>query len=261
MRRPPEHQSPLIFEMGEHGDVLTLLPWGPVSLWGPTETLVNDIGEGYRPNGEDVAFLLEHAQRNLERPLQRDDIVSLRCGIRPLVVPASFHKDVYPLDISRRHRIVADQQRPWISFFGGKLTNCVDVAAQIYASIPRRCLRPPRLNGVAHDVGSDVEMTTFPGLEQAVPSARWCARHEFCHTLTDYLRRRTNISQWVPREGLGVRDEHLPELERIALDLVGGDRARAAREVSAYRNSVAEGFDRVVGGCRLRPNGANDSHE
>ena len=246
VRRPPEHHSPLIFEMGEHGDVLTLLPWGPVSLWGPTETLVNDIGEGFRPNGEDLAFLLEHAQRNLERPLQRNDIVSLRCGIRPLVVPTSFHKNVYPLDISRRHRIVVDHRRPWISFFGGKLTNCVDVAAQIYASIPRRCLRPPRLNGVAHDVGGDLEMTAFPGLEQAVPSARWCAQHEFCHTLTDYLRRRTNISQWVPREGLGVRDEHLPELERIALDLVGGDRARAAREVSAYRNSVVEGFDRVV---------------
>jgi glycerol-3-phosphate dehydrogenase len=219
-----------------------------VSLWGPTETRVDDIAEGYRVNLDDVDFLLEHAERELERPPKRGDIMSLRCGVRPLAVPASFHKDVYPLDISRYHRLVVDPERPWISFFGGKLTNCVDVATEIYAHLPRNDMAPPRVNGVSHGLNSDIEMEPFPGLDDPLPSASWSQRHEFCHTLPDYLRRRTNIAQWLPREGLGLNDENLPQLERIALTLCEGDRSAAAQQVYAYRTSVAERFDRLLSG-------------
>ena len=41
-----------------------------------------------------------------------------------------------------------------------------------------------------------------------VPSAAWCRDHEHCHTLDDYLRRRTNIAQWTPRCGLGADSEY-----------------------------------------------------
>lgn len=246
MERPADHRSPLVFEMGEHGDVLTLLPWGPVSLWGPTETRVHDIDQGYRVDQADLEFLLSHAQRNLEHPPTRDSIVSLRCGIRPLVVPTAFDKDVYPLDISRRHRVVADRDRPWISFFGGKLTNCLDAAADIYTRISRRQLAPPRVNGKPIETGVEMELDHFPGVDQPVPSARWCARNEFCHTLPDYLRRRTNIAQWVPREGLGRDDEYLPELERIARDLGDGSSKSAAQQAAAHRAAVTERFDRLL---------------
>jgi len=244
--RPQLHRSPLVFEMGEHGDVLTLLPWGPVSLWGPTETQVDNIAEGYRVNQSDIHFLLEHAQHKLEHPPSREDIVSLRCGIRPLVVPISFNKDVYPLDISRRHRLVVDSERPWLSFYGGKLTNCVDAAKDIYAHLPRKDMAPPRINGVSHRLQSGIEMVTFPGLDVPVPAAHWSHQHEFCHTLPDYLRRRTNIAQWLPREGLGHNDANLAYLERIALDLCEGDSVAAAGQLSAYRHAVAENFDRLL---------------
>jgi glycerol-3-phosphate dehydrogenase len=246
MRRPDAHQALLVFEMGEHGDVLTYMPWGPVSLWGPTETRIDDLAQGYRADAADVSFLLEHANRNLDSAIARDDIVSLRSGVRPLVVPNDFDKDVYPLEISRGHRIVADAHRPWVSFFGGKLTDCVEAAAAIYARLPKSRFAPPRMNGVAHDAIGAIELTTWPGVDEPVPSARWCAQHEFCRTPADYLRRRTNIAQWLPREGLGRNDEHLPEIERIALDLSGGDAALAAQQVASYRRSVAENFDEVI---------------
>jgi glycerol-3-phosphate dehydrogenase len=246
LRRPTEHRSPLVFEMGEHGDVLTLLPWGPVSLWGPTETRVEDIASGYRADSEDLAFLLEHARRELDPAPTRDDIVSLRCGIRPLVVPASFDKDVYPLNISRRHRLVVDSDRPWLSFYGGKLTNCVDAAADIYAHIPGRQLRSPRINGVRHDLPGEIEREAFPGIEDPVASVRWSREHEFCHTLADYLRRRTNIAQWIPRQGLGRQDENLPQLRQIALELYEGDTPTADRELARYRRSVIDNFDQLL---------------
>jgi glycerol-3-phosphate dehydrogenase len=246
LARPAEHQSPLVFEMGEHGDVLTLLPWGPVSLWGPTETKVEDIASGYRVDEKDLAFLLEHAHRELDPAPGRDDIVSLRCGIRPLVVPSSFDEDVYPLDISRRHRLVVDPDRPWISFYGGKLTNCMDAAADIYAHLPRQRLASPRINGVHHEPPGAIKHMSFPGLDDPVPTVGWTVEHEFCHTLADYLRRRTNIAQWVARQGLGRRDENVAQIRRIALELSQGDVQAADRELDRYRALVRENFDRIL---------------
>jgi len=246
IRRPPQHEHPLVFEMGEHGDVLTLLPWGPISLWGPTETRVHDISEGYRVQEDDVEFLLEHARHELIDPPERADIVSLRCGIRPLVVPTAFDRDVYPLDISRRHRVVRDPDRPWISFYGGKLTNCVDAAREVYGHLRNYEFAVPRMNGVAHARFDENDRIHFPGIDDPLPSPGWSAHHEFCHTLPDYLRRRTNISQWVPREGLGWNNENLKEIEQIALALTDGDEQRARQQLAQYQSSVREGMDRLL---------------
>ena len=38
IRRPPELTLPLILDSGDRGDCMSLIPWGPVALWGPTET-------------------------------------------------------------------------------------------------------------------------------------------------------------------------------------------------------------------------------
>ena len=72
--RPDNHKLPLIFEMGEHGDTLTFIPWGPVSLWGPTETMEKSIENGYSVTPDDIHFLLKHASRNLESSLANSKI-------------------------------------------------------------------------------------------------------------------------------------------------------------------------------------------
>ncbi|HAJ91294.1 MAG TPA: hypothetical protein DCO71_01515 [Gammaproteobacteria bacterium] len=64
-RRPDSHVHPLIFAMGYNSDVQTFVPWGPVSLWGPTETSIAALDEEIIPTAEDVSFLLEQANRNL----------------------------------------------------------------------------------------------------------------------------------------------------------------------------------------------------
>jgi glycerol-3-phosphate dehydrogenase len=70
--------------------------------------------------------------------------------------------------------------------------------------------------------------------------------HEFCHSLEDYLRRRTNIAQWVPREGLGRQDENLDFLRRAALVFARQDVQVAMRAVNEYRDSVGKRFDAVL---------------
>jgi len=246
IRRPPEHKTTLVFEMGDHGDAITYSPWGPISLWGPTETRVENLDTGGTITAADIRFLLEQAERNFTRPPGHSDVVSLRCGLRPLAVPKSFTSNCYTLAISRRHRIAQDPDRPWISLYGGKITGCTATADEIAARI-ERALPTPVAPANIHPRGEPVtEYSRFPGLPQQVPSARWCRDHEFCHTLADYLRRRTNISQWVVREGLGRHDQNLAEINEIALALNNGDRNRAAHDVREYRERVQNNFDSVL---------------
>jgi len=245
LTRQVEHQVPLIFEMEQEGDVITYLPWGPIALWGPTETMVDSIRAGYSVSEEDVRFLLEQAHRHLRHDVRKGDIVSLRCGVRPLVVRQSFDGDCYPLDISRMHKIVKDDERPWISLYGGKMTGCVETARKICAEIsrwvsPKNTPITPCPNEV------QIELVSFPGLNEKVPSVKWCMENELCVTLQDYLRRRTNISQWVAREGLGQNDEHLAAVERIALTLNRNDQTKARASLEQYREQVATRFDSVI---------------
>ena len=87
---------------------------------------------------------------------------------------------------------------------------------------------------------------SFPGLDDEIPTIDWCMQREYCCTLEDYLRRRTNIAQWLPREGLGERDENLPRLRELCLKLADGDSARAEQQLTEYRDRMVQRFDRVI---------------
>jgi len=247
MRRHREQLAPMIFDMGEHNDVITSIPWGPIGLWGPTETAIRDIEQGFSALPEDIHFLLHHYGRCYRRAATTKDIVSLRCGIRPLVVKASYDKDEYPLELSRRSRITVDKGKSWVSVYGSKITGCRSLAA----SVARRldAILPERQKISAEEIPADqasARTFAFPGLAEKFPTIDWCMEHEYCNTLEDYLRRRTNISQWVPREGLGSEDENLQLLREMSLTLARGNRVKAEQHLAAYRASVADRFDRVL---------------
>ena len=249
--RQPEHEGSLFFELGQHGDVITHVPWGPVALWGPTETAVPSIAEGMRATRADVDQLLEQYARRYRRAASRRDIVALRCGIRPLVVARGYSAEVYPLDLSRRQEVVADRGRPWISCYGGKLTGCSRMAALAMTHIGRR-VRPGAANAPAPAPAPperpepERQYARFPGLSAPVIGAAWSARHEMCATLDDYLRRRTNIAQWSPRGGLGENDCHAGQLQAIALELSDSDQAAARRMFLAYREKIERELDPLL---------------
>ena len=244
--RPELHEKPLIFETGEHGDCQLFTPWGPVSLWGPTETYIEDLEEGLQPDEQDLRFLLDHASKNLRLNLRPEDIVSLRCGVRPLAVKRSFDRKCYPLELSRRYKACKDPDKPWISVYGGKLSSCLLFAGTIARSV-WKCLGPAGETPIPKTQPPEVRHATFPAVSGPVPSAEYCRDHELCLTLEDYLRRRTNIAQWVPRCGLGRNNEHLAAIRAIAGDLFPHDADMAAKQVADYQATVAEQFDRPIG--------------
>jgi glycerol-3-phosphate dehydrogenase len=230
-----------VYPMRQGADVITHVPWGPVTMWGPTETAVSDLARGLTPDRQDVRCLLEEAKLNLPgRRMGAEDVVSVRCGVRPLAVPAAFRKDVYPLTLSRRHRLVADEAKRALAIYGGKLTGSLQMADVVEARIrgwlePRFPCEPPVL--------SPPERAGVHGFV----TPEWARDHEFCVTLDDYVRRRTSIAQWTPRMGLGSDGGGRPELLGVAKKLLtSGDDTAAETMVSAYEERVRSTYDPLL---------------
>lgn len=245
-KRPDTHQIPLIFEMGEHGDTLTFIPWGPVSLWGPTETIANSIEQGFSIAPEDIHFLQEHATRNLEATVADSEIISFRCGIRPLAVDKTFKADCYPLDISRFHKIADDNDLPWLTVYGGKISGCVSMAEEVARKVAQKVYPSQQETMIHNNLNHNAPRESFPGLEGDFLTINWCIENEFCCTLEDYLRRRTNISQWVPREGLGFKNENNEHIKKLSQELPSHGGKLPEEHFSEYIAAVENRFDRII---------------
>jgi glycerol-3-phosphate dehydrogenase len=232
--------------MDQNSDVITYVPWGPISIWGPTETIAKDINSGFQACEEDLEFLLDQYKKNIRKDIKKSDIISLRCGIRPLAVKRNFHRNCYPLELSRKSLFVPCRDKPWISTYGGKLTGCEllakDVSKHIGKYIP---VKHPRENLFEEKI-INRRLLSFPGLKEKVPDVEYCRKHEFCVTLEDYLRRRTNISQWVPKGGFGWNNENRDHLLKIALDLSENDSGKARKMVNTYQEKVDREFTRLI---------------
>jgi glycerol-3-phosphate dehydrogenase len=119
---------------------------GNRSCIGTTDTRVEKLPAVV--TDEDRQFVLENVNKRLrlDRPLTEADIISERCGVRPLVVearPASGRrKDTGDwTSLSRKHAIEVDYKKHHISIFGGKLTDCVNVGDEIAAFVKELGIR------------------------------------------------------------------------------------------------------------------------
>ncbi len=93
---------------------------------------------------EDRDFLLAQANRclNLATPLTKADIISERCGVRPLVVTnAATLDDVDWISLSRKHVVELKPDLKSISIFGGKLTDCINVGYEVVELIEKLGIR------------------------------------------------------------------------------------------------------------------------
>ncbi|MGL5867379.1 MAG: FAD-dependent oxidoreductase [Dermatophilaceae bacterium] len=114
-----------------------VIPMGRRSVIGTTDTRVTTPHTEVTDDDRD--FLLEqiNARLNLPAPLTRDDVIAERCGVRPLVVrrEGSDQTDKDWTTLSRKHEIERDDQRAVVTVFGGKLTDCLNVGAEVAADV------------------------------------------------------------------------------------------------------------------------------
>ena len=241
LRRDPSHNTPLIVEK-EDRDCYAFIPWGPISLWGPTETFTPNLQQGFAVTSEDIRLLVEEYDKHFAKPFGPEDVVSLRCGVRGLAVARSTPQ-ARSQSLSRKYVVHRDRDVPWVSIHGGKLTSCVPIADAAVATIGE-CVSPSTPPSPLPEC-AEPQMESFPGLEERVPSSLSCAK-ESCWSLQDYLRRRTNIAQWVPRGGLGSLNENATHLESLSHAFSNGDSNSPRARVREYQRDIEMKYDRAL---------------
>lgn len=119
------------------GRLFYVIPMGRRSVIGTTDTRVDDPFTSVTDG--DRTFLLDqiNARLALDEALTVDDVIAERSGVRPLVVKqgSGDQADVDWTSLSRKHEIERDDDRAVVTIFGGKLTDCLNVGAEVACEV------------------------------------------------------------------------------------------------------------------------------
>ncbi|KPQ21610.1 MULTISPECIES: glycerol-3-phosphate dehydrogenase/oxidase [unclassified Halomonas] len=119
----------------DDGRLFFVIPMGNRTCIGTTDTHMEH--PEVEVTAEDIAFVLENINKRLtlDKPLDQTDIISTRCGVRPLAIKAEEESDRDFLQLSRKHVIDTNKDSAHISIFGGKLTDCLNVGDEIAEAV------------------------------------------------------------------------------------------------------------------------------
>lgn len=114
----------------DDGRLFFVIPMGPKTCIGTTDTQV-DKPVSYVTE-DDRAFVLSNVNKllSLDKPLTNADIIAERCGVRPLAIEGKGGKADW-VQLSRKHAIDKDKDKKYMSIFGGKLTDCINVGDEV----------------------------------------------------------------------------------------------------------------------------------
>ena len=142
-----ENERVLTF-FADDGRLFFVIPMGGRTMIGTTDTRVSTPDTKVNP--EDRQFVLDNINKrlNLPQPLNEGDVISERCGVRPLVVAPGEknNSDEDWTKLSRKHEIDVNYEKRHISIFGGKLTDCINVGEQVCEKVEQLGLSLPQKN-------------------------------------------------------------------------------------------------------------------
>jgi alpha-glycerophosphate oxidase/glycerol-3-phosphate dehydrogenase len=114
----------------DDGRLFFVIPMGPKTCIGTTDTQVESP---YAVVTEkDRQFVLDNVNKllDLDKPLRQEDVIAERCGVRPLAIKGSGGKADW-VQLSRKHAIDINKETSYMSIFGGKLTDCLNVGDEV----------------------------------------------------------------------------------------------------------------------------------
>jgi glycerol-3-phosphate dehydrogenase len=242
------------------GRLMFAIPWHGHTVVGTTDTPIESASYEPRPFEAEIEFILETASRYLTRPPQREDILSIYAGIRPLVKVAGSNKTSA---LSRDHTIHIDDSG-LLSIVGGKWTtyrhmaeDCVDHAITLGDLRDSRCVtyelrvhgyhRNPELLGALAVYGADAEKIEelakeqpelahrlHPELPYIAAEVVWAAREEMARSVEDVLARRTRALILNARAAIAM----VPEVARVM--------ARELARSAEWEQQQVESFTRLA---------------
>jgi glycerol-3-phosphate dehydrogenase len=137
--------------------MIFIIPWREFSLVGATDTDFNGDLDRLHATGDEVNYLLDEAYKVLPDPrVAPREVAYTYAGVRPL----SFEKGKRASDVSRAHKVVAEERGRFLSITGTKLTCFRSLAAELGDHVMRTLGRsaPGRSERVALD-GTDEEVS------------------------------------------------------------------------------------------------------
>lgn len=126
------------------GRLFFLIPMGPTTCIGTTDTQVDDPRVSVTDEDRDFLLANANALLDLDPPLTRASIIAERVAVRPLAIRGEGAADWVAL--SRKHVIEVDEANRHMSIFGGKLTDCLNVGEEVAEHVRRLGVEAPAPN-------------------------------------------------------------------------------------------------------------------
>jgi glycerol-3-phosphate dehydrogenase len=245
---------------------LFVVPWGDFTYVGTTDTDYYGPIDDPQCTREDLEYVLRALNASVTTGVTEADVTGTWAGLRPLVKRAPSGRTA---DLSRQHK-VAVSPAGLVSVTGGKLTTYRRMAADTVDTVMDRLDRKGRSktkrlrllggDGYVEPTGTerlshlrrrygtlaaDIEALItadpslaaplVPGLSYVAAEAVYAARHEMARSVDDVLSRRTR-ARLLDRAASG---EAAPAVARLLASELGWDDAETARQLAAYRRSIA----------------------
>ncbi|MFW8589320.1 FAD-dependent oxidoreductase [Glaciecola sp. 2405UD65-10] len=136
------------------GRLFFVIPMGQKTCIGTTDDKVENPDT--HVTDADRTFILDNvnALLALDKPLTMDDVISERCGVRPLAVKGQDGKADW-VALSRKHAIDVNKQDKYLSIFGGKLTDCINVGEEVSQLVKSLGLDLPYENAIWYGESDD----------------------------------------------------------------------------------------------------------
>ncbi|WP_146403810.1 glycerol-3-phosphate dehydrogenase/oxidase [Planctomycetes bacterium CA13] len=239
------------------GRVLFVIPWHDHAIVGTTDTPIDEVSLEPSAQTEEIQFLLSTAAKYLVTPPQKEDILSVFVGIRPLV---KGDKSARTASLSRDH-VIRVSESGLVTITGGKWTtvrkmaeDCVDRVvkeASLHAKLC--CTRSQRIHGYVESdfdgaprsfYGTDLAL--IQQLESETPDFAkplhsdltitaaeviWVVRHEMARTVEDVLARRTRALFLNARAALAIA----PNVVELMAAELGRDETWCEQQREAFR--------------------------
>jgi glycerol-3-phosphate dehydrogenase len=249
----------------DDGRVLFVIPWHGKVLVGTTDTAMEKPELEPRALDEEIGFILRNAARYLARDPNREDILSVFAGQRPLVRPPGKEGSATKA-ISRNHEILVSNSG-LLTIVGGKWTTYRKMAEDTlnHASLiggfdlkpcatenlPLHGWRSRNANSLPKHLavyGTDAARVEelaaedpalaeplHPRLTYIKASVVWAAREEMALTVEDVLSRRTRALLLDAKAAI----EAAPVTARLLAKERGKDSAWAASQVEQFESLAA----------------------
>jgi alpha-glycerophosphate oxidase/glycerol-3-phosphate dehydrogenase len=139
--RITDNQRVLTF-FASDGRLFFLIPMGPKTCIGTTDTQVDTPEVGVSNEDRDFVLANANALLDLDPPLTRASIISERVGVRPLAIQGEGGEADW-VALSRKHVIEVNEVTRHLSIFGGKLTDCLNVGDEVAEHVRRLGVEVP----------------------------------------------------------------------------------------------------------------------